>query len=68
MSSVYLCSKTNSTLFTTCCHAAINRDEKNCPVCKDEVWPDSYEARWDVGMRSIYSEKALSEIRKGTPR
>ena len=34
---VYLCSPTNSTMFTNCCHVAICNDQPKCPVCKIEI-------------------------------
>ena len=37
-SRVYLCSPTNSTMFTTCCDVAICNDEKACPSCKENVY------------------------------
>lgn len=39
MSSVYLCSPTNSTMFTTCCNVAILEREKECPKCADIIYP-----------------------------
>lgn len=56
-STVYLCSPTNSTMFTTCCHVAICDDERRCPVCDEEVHPvgkTSHETgtlRWGVAFR-----------------
>jgi len=35
---VYLSSKTNSTMFTTCCDVAITKSEKQCPLCKKNVY------------------------------
>ena len=35
---VYLASKTNSTMFTTCCDVAITNSEKQCPKCKKYVY------------------------------
>ena len=32
--SVFLCSPTNSTMFTTCCECAICNDETRCPNCR----------------------------------
>lgn len=40
MSSVHLCSQTNSQPFTTCCNVAICDDERQCPRCKAFVYPD----------------------------
>lgn len=48
MPSVFLCSPTNSTMFTTCCHAAILDDQTNCPICKLEISPRSGRDRWDA--------------------
>ncbi len=28
---------TNSTMFTDCCHTAIHDDQRNCPICGNEV-------------------------------
>lgn len=39
MASVFLCSPTNSTMFTTCCEVAICDDQSFCPLCKEEVFP-----------------------------
>lgn len=39
MKSVFLCSPTNSTMFTTCCEVAICDDEARCPSCGEEVYP-----------------------------
>lgn len=36
---VFLCSPTNSTTFTTCCHVAICDDQALCPHCKREIDP-----------------------------
>ncbi len=46
MSTVYLCSPTNSTFFTTCCHVAICDHEDKCPKCGEEVEPKGRQARW----------------------
>lgn len=35
--SVFLCSPTNSQMFTTCCEAAICNDEVRCPNCNSLV-------------------------------
>lgn len=48
MSTVYLCSPTNSTFFTTCCNAAINDHEEKCPVCNRDVTPKGHAARWEA--------------------
>jgi len=34
---VYLCSATNSQMFTTCCNVAICSDQKKCPKCGNLV-------------------------------
>lgn len=36
---VHLCSPTNSTIFTNCCHVAISDNQADCPACKEEVYP-----------------------------
>jgi len=36
--SVYLCSPTNSTIFTRCCDTAILSHEKKCPSCDGLVY------------------------------
>ena len=41
MADVYLCSPTNSTMFTTCCRVAICDDQQKCPRCKKYVYPFS---------------------------
>jgi len=48
MPTVYLCSPTNSTMFTTCCNVAITDREADCPVCKREVTPHSASGRWEA--------------------
>jgi len=48
MPSVYLCSPTNSTMFTTCCSVAICDNEENCPRCKEKIEPQGRSARWNV--------------------
>lgn len=35
---VYLSSKTNSQMFTTCCNSAICSDQKRCPSCGNYVY------------------------------
>lgn len=47
MPSVYLCSPTNSTMFTTCCQVAICDDQKRCPKCKAEIYPETPRGRWE---------------------
>lgn len=39
--SVFLCSPTNSTMFTSCCKVAICDDQQTCPSCKTDVYPFS---------------------------
>lgn len=39
MSSVRYSGPTNSTLFTTCCGAAILDHQQQCPACKRDVYP-----------------------------
>jgi len=34
---VFLCSSTNSTMFTECCNIAICNDQINCPKCQSNV-------------------------------
>ena len=48
MPSVYLCSPTNSTMFTTCCNVAICDEQENCPRCKERVEPQGRNARWEA--------------------
>jgi hypothetical protein len=46
MATVYLDSPTNSTMFTTCCDAAITDAENKCPRCKQHVTPPGPN-RWE---------------------
>lgn len=39
MASVFHCSPTNSTHFTTCCQVAITDSEQRCPRCREDVYP-----------------------------
>lgn len=39
MKSVFLCSPTNSQMFTRCCEVAICDDQAFCPRCREEVYP-----------------------------
>lgn len=64
MSSVQYCSRTNSTLFTTCCECAICDDQSMCPVCGVEVIPRSSRGRHDVAMKSLYGVDAVQKMRK----
>lgn len=56
MPSVFLCSPTNSTMFTTCCEVAICDDQEKCPRCGEVITPRSRNARW---------EHAYGPIRRG---
>jgi transcription initiation factor IIE alpha subunit len=47
MPSVYLCSPTNSTMFTTCCRVAILNSQANCPRCNSEITPRDARGRWE---------------------
>lgn len=38
---VYLCCKTNSTMFTSCCNCAICDNERCCPKCGSLVYGHS---------------------------
>jgi hypothetical protein len=50
---VYLCSPTNSTLFTSCCHVAILDDQPACPKCGTEVLPETGPGRWEAAYGPI---------------
>lgn len=39
MKRVFLCSPTNSQMFTECCSVAICSDQARCPGCMEEVYP-----------------------------
>ena len=54
MGSVYYDSPTNSTLFTTCCDAAITDRESSCPACGFEVDPSSPGSRHHVAHTHPY--------------
>ena len=54
MSSVYHCSPTNSTNFTTCCEVAICDDQQKCPRCHKDVYP-FYEGMTDQERREASS-------------
>ncbi len=56
MSSVRFSSKTNSTLFTTCCNVAICNDQKQCPGC-EQVIDLSPQQRWNIAMDKLYGRK-----------
>ena len=47
MSTVYLDSPTNSTMFTTCCNVAILDYQSHCPQCTQVVYPEGSVARWE---------------------
>ncbi len=47
MATVFLCSPTNSTMFTTCCEVAICDDQGTCPNCGEDVEPKGRNARWE---------------------
>lgn len=58
MIGVFLCSPTNSTMFTNCCRVAINDDQALCPRCRQEVQPgeeatnhERHVARWRQAYR-----------------
>ena len=48
---VYLCSPTNSQMFTTCCNTAICEDEKNCPACGKPVLGHDESSNHQRGVR-----------------
>lgn len=39
MPGVFLCSPTNSQMFTTCCQTAICDNQQKCPSCGEDVYP-----------------------------
>ena len=47
---VFLCSPTNSTMFTECCETAICNDETKCPKCKRNVIGDDADSDHKRGM------------------
>jgi len=53
MSTVFLCSPTNSQMFTTCCEVAICDDEKVCPRCKRAITPEGRNERWRAAFDPI---------------
>ena len=70
MPSVYLCSPTNSTTFTTCCNTAICDYQRECPKCNEKVDGETRSERWEIaygphrraereGRNSIYMEPQL---------
>lgn len=55
---VYLSSKVNSTLFTTCCHVAITDSELQCPSCKRFVYGWDSSNRGRTRWNFAYTRKA----------
>lgn len=55
MATVYLCSPTNSTFFTTCCNVAICDHEALCPHCEVEVTPLGHASRWAHAYQPVAS-------------
>lgn len=53
MPTVFLCSPTNSAMFTTCCQVAITDREDRCSVCKKEITPQGRDARWEAAYGPI---------------
>lgn len=51
MIGVFLCSPTNSTMFTECCKVAICDNESKCPSCRDEVYPGEAATDHERNMR-----------------
>lgn len=69
MKRVFLCSPTNSTMFTECCRVAINDDQSLCPRCKEEVYPgkDTTDhqrgaARWEMAYGPTRRAKATGNV------
>jgi len=69
MPTVFLCSSTNSTMFTTCCECAICNDQQYCPRCKQEITPyepgnphETGMMRWEVAYGP--TRRALAERSK----
>jgi len=55
---VFLCSPTNSTMFTECCETAICNDQTKCPRCQREVIGDDAKSDHERGMiRWNYAHK-----------
>jgi hypothetical protein len=55
MNRVFLCSPTNSQMFTECCKSAICENQSHCPSCHEEVYPghaatphQTSRARWEM--------------------
>ena len=59
MNSVYLCSPTNSTTFTTCCDTAIGGEEC-CPHCNEPV--EGYEK--DICYQAVRNNRFRIAFRK----
>lgn len=53
MATVYLCSPTNSTMFTTCCDCAVSDNQNACPNCGQAVEPQGASARWSAAYGKI---------------
>ena len=64
MATVRYDSRTNSTLFTTCCGSAIRRDQEACPSCGGEIVPRGYRERHDVAMRDLYGSAEVDRMRE----
>jgi hypothetical protein len=58
MPTVFLCSPTNSTMFTTCCHVAILDEQTACPHCGADVTPHGRDARWEKAYGPTRRENA----------
>ena len=67
MASVRFSGPNNSTLFTTCCECAICDDQRNCPVCGEEVPYDSRE-RHNIAMLQYYGRNRLTKMRQAHAR
>ena len=70
MIGVFLCSPTNSTMFTNCCQVAICDDQGLCPRCEKEVYPgldaSSHSrgvSRWEMAYGPTRREAALRNAR-----
>lgn len=70
MRSVFLCSPTNSQMFTTCCRVAICEDQAHCPRCKEEVYPGkdtTNHQRSTLRWIRAFGEQRRTGPTKGTP-
>ena len=56
MPTVFLDSPNNSTMFTTCCEAAICDDQATCPRCGCDIEPRSRAGRWQAAFGAIRSK------------